>query len=231
MGRRVWRNAAGLGLAVAVSGASFGVLAVASGISVVMTCALSLAVFAGGSQFAALGVATGGGSAAAAIGAGLLLNGRFVPFGLAVAPLLRGPLASRALAAHLLVDETAAMALAAPDLVAGRRTYWITGATLYGAWNLATLGGALAGSAIPDPGALGLDAAFPAGFLALLAPLLRDARSRAAAVGGGLVVLVLTPVAPPGVAILASAVGALAGLAVRAPTSGPARTDAEVPAP
>lgn len=227
---RLWRNAIGLGLAVAVSGASFGVLAVASGVPVALTCALSLAVFAGGSQFAALGVVTGGGSAAAAIGAGLLLNARFVPFGLAVAPLLRGPLASRALAAQLLVDETAAMALAASAAL-GPRTYWITGATLYVAWNLATLVGALAGSAIPDPGALGLDAAFPAGFLALLAPLLRGARGRAAAVGGGLVALVLTPVAPPGVAILASALGALAGLAVRARTAGEARTEAEVTAP
>lgn len=215
MPKNVALRALALGMAVAAIGASFGVLAVAEGLSLAQTCALSLLVFAGGSQFAAVGVVAAGGAAGAAVASGLLLNARYVAFGLTVAPLLRGPVWRRALGAMLMTDESAALALSEPDPRAAARAYWTTGAVLYVTWNLGTLVGALAGEALGDPRALGLDTAFPAGFLALLAPVLRGRRARVAAAVGVLLALVLTPLLPPGIPILAAALGALAGLAVR----------------
>jgi predicted branched-subunit amino acid permease len=207
-------RALAFGLAAAVFGASFGVLAVAAGLGVAQACAFSLLVFAGGAQLAAVGVVAAGGAAGAAVASGLLLNARYLAFGLTVAPLLRGPVWRRALGALLLTDETAALALAEPEPRAAARAYWTTGAVLYVAWNLGTLAGALAGEALGDPAALGLDAAFPGGFLALLAPLLRGRRAKAAAAAGVLLALALTPLLPPGIPILVAALGALAGLAV-----------------
>jgi len=210
--QRAVRNALTIAAYAAVSGVSFGVLATSAGLSVLQTCALSLLVFAGGAQFAVVGVLAGGGATAAAIVSGLLLNSRYLAFGMVVAPFVRGSLARRALGAQLLTDESAALALAEPDPAEAVRTYWVTGAVLYLVWNAGTLAGALAGGAIGDPATLGLDAAFPAGFLALLVPLLRDRPRRVAALAGAGLALLLTPVTPPGVPILAAALGALAGL-------------------
>jgi 4-azaleucine resistance transporter AzlC len=213
------RNSLAIGASVAVFGLSFGVLSTAAGVSVAQTCALSLLVFGGGAQFAVVSVVAAGGTTAAAVVSGLLLNSRYIPFGIVVSRFLQGRLARRALGAHLLTDESAALAMAAPDPQQGARAYWISGAVLYVLWNAGTLAGALAGEAIGDPTALGLDAAFPAGFLALLVPLLRDRRSRVAAAAGVVLALALTPVAPPGVPILAASLGALAGLAARVPAA------------
>lgn len=212
--RTILRDALALGVAVGVFGLSFGVLAVASGISAPMACALSALVFAGGSQFAAVGVIAAGGSPLAAVASGLLLNARYAAFGLALAPVLRGTLLHRAAAAHLVVDESAALALGRRDPREARQAFWTTGIMLFVLWNTGSLLGALAGGAIGDPAALGLDAAFPAGFLALLFPLLTGPRTRVAALSGAGVALALTPFVPPGVPILAAALGALAGLAV-----------------
>lgn len=211
---RVARNALTMGVYAAVFGGSFGVLSTAAGLPVLQTCALSLLVFAGGAQFAVVGVLAAGGATAAAVASGLLLNSRYLAFGLVAAPFVRGSLARRALGAQLLTDESAALALAEPDPREAVRTYWVTGAVLYVVWNAGTLAGALAGGAIGDPATLGLDAAFPAGFLALLVPLLRDRPLRKAALAGAALALLLTPVTPPGVPILAAALGALAGLRV-----------------
>lgn len=201
-----------LASAVGVFGVSFGALAVAAGLSPAMACAMSALVFAGGSQFAAVGVVAAGGSPAAAVASGLLLNARYVAFGLAVAPRLSSGRGGRALAAHLVIDESSAVALREPDDHGARRAFWATGLAVFVLWNAGTALGALAGEAIGDPAALGLDAAFPAGFLALLAPLLRDASSRAAALGGVAIAVALLPVAPPGVPVLAAAGGVVAGL-------------------
>jgi 4-azaleucine resistance transporter AzlC len=212
----VVREALVVGAAVGLFGVSFGVLAVASGLSPAIACGLSLLVFAGGSQFAAVGVLASGGSPAAAVASGLLLNARYVAFGLAVAPRLRGRLLRRAAASHLLIDESSALALARDDDAAADRAFWWTGAAVFVLWNAGTAAGALAGAALGDPKALGLDAAFPAGFLALLAPLLRTHRARVTAAVGAMVAVALVPFAPPGVPVLASVGGVLAGLVVRA---------------
>jgi len=213
--RTILRDALTLGVAAAMLGVSFGVLAVAAGLPVIKVSALSLLVFAGGAQFAAVGVLAAGGAAVAAVTAGLLLNARFVPFGMTVAAVVSGPPWRRALGAMLLTDETAALALAQPEPSSRDRAYWLTGVVLYLTWNAGTIVGALAGNALADPTALGLDAAFPAAFVALLAPLLRDRRAYVAALTGAALALVLTPLLPPGLPILGAVGGAVVGFAAR----------------
>lgn len=208
-----------LGLAVGVFGVSFGVLAVTSGSSVAQTCAMSLLVFTGASQFAAVGVLGSGGSPAAALASALLLAARNGAYGLALAPVLRGSPARRLVASQLVIDESTAMALAQPDRAARERAFWITGVSVFVFWNAGTLLGALGGSAIGDPARLGLDAAFPAGFVALLVPHLRRLEGRVTAALGALIALVLVPLTPAGVPILAAGLAALVGL--RRPPSEP----------
>lgn len=202
-----------LAAAVGVFGLSFGVLAVAAGLTPAAAIAMSMFVFAGGSQFAAVGVVAAGGSPIAAVVSGLLLNARYVAFGVAVAPALHGGPLRRALAAHFVIDESAALALARRDDDPGR-IFWLTGIALGTAWITGTTVGAFAGSAIGDPAAYGLDVAFPAGFLALLAPLLDGRRARMTALTGAAIAVALLPVAPPGVPVIAAAAGVLAGIAV-----------------
>ena len=152
-----------------------------------------------------------GGSAAAAVLAGILLNLRFLPMGIAIAPSLQGRPLARALAGQSLVDASWAIA----NEGGGRfDVEKLIGATLaqYPAWVAGTVVGVAGGGAIGDPGRLGLDAVFPAFFLVLLANEVRGARSAGAAAIGAGVALVLTPVAPPGIPILAACAGGLLGL-------------------
>lgn len=201
-----------LSLAVGVFGVSFGVGAVSAGATVAQTCALSLLVFTGASQFSAVSVIGAGGSMSAALGGALLLAARNGVYGLAMAKRLPGPLALRLVAAQLTIDETTAMSAAQPDPHTQRVAFWFTGVTLYSCWNLGTLVGALAGSAI-DPQTFGLDAAFPAGFVAMVWPLLRHRRSAVAAGLGAVICLVLIPHTPIGVPILCASLAVLVGLA------------------
>jgi 4-azaleucine resistance transporter AzlC len=205
----VWRAAMFFTATSALIGLSFGVLARTSGISLAMTCAMSLLVFAGGAQFLAIATIASGGSPLAVVLGGVVLNARHLPYGLAVAPLLRGPLWKRALSSQIVLDESTALALAQPTPELGRLAFYACGCSLFVAWNLGTLIGALAGGAIADPSALGLDAAFPASMLALLAPLLRQRDVRAAALAGAAIALAATPFTAPGVPILAAAAGVL----------------------
>jgi 4-azaleucine resistance transporter AzlC len=199
----------------AVIGLSFGVLARTSGFSLPMTCAMSLVVFAGGSQFLAVATIASGGTPLAAVLGGIVLNARHLPYGLAIAPLVRGPLWKRALSSQIVLDESTALALAQPTPELGRLAFYACGCALFVSWNAGTLVGALAGGAIADPAALGLDAAFPASMVALLAPLLRRRDTRAAALAGAALALAATPFAAPGVPILVAAAGALAARFVR----------------
>lgn len=208
------RDGVVLGAAVSLFAVSFGVLATASGLSVAKTCAMSLLVFTGASQFAAVAVVDAGGSTGAAIGSALLLAGRNAAYGLAMAPILRGGRARRAALAQIIVDESAGMAAAQAERADAERAFYVTGISLFLFWNLGTFAGAVAGTALGDPETLGLDAAFPAGFLALLAPHLRRPGGRVAAVGGGAIALVLLPFAPAGVPVIAAALAALPALAV-----------------
>jgi 4-azaleucine resistance transporter AzlC len=200
-----------LGSAVGVFGFVFGVAAVSAGASVLQACAMSLLVFTGASQFSAVGVIAAGGSTASALGGALLLAARNGVYGLAMARRLPGPLGRRLIAAQLTIDESTAMSAAQADTEAQRAAFWITGISVYFFWNMATLLGALVGTAI-DPTTFGLDAAFPAGFVAMLWPLLGDRRGRLTAACGAVICVSLIPFLPVGVPILCSGVAVLVGV-------------------
>jgi predicted branched-subunit amino acid permease len=208
--RALVRDAAALALAVLVIGTSFGALAVAAGIAPWMTIGMSLLIFAGGAQLLVIGVVAAGGAAAAAVVGGLLLNARHLPFGLAVAEVVGRSWPMRLIGAHLLVDETVAFATAQSDPRRARRAYWTAGVFLFCAWNVGTIVGVLAGQAVGDPAALGLDAAFPAGLLALLLPSLREHAAQRVAAGGALLALLATPLLPPGLPVLCALAGLVA---------------------
>jgi predicted branched-subunit amino acid permease len=210
------RDAVGIGAYAAAFGASFGAVAVASGLSVTQTAVLSLLMFTGASQFAFVGVIGGGGAALAAVPAALLLGVRNTFYGVPMSRIFAGHLPHgrrRAVMSQLVIDETTAMAVRQTEPAASRYAFWSTGITLYILWNLGTLAGAVGGSAIGDPATLGLDAAVPAAFLALLWPRLSDPQSRRVAVGGALVATASIPLLPPGVPVLAAApIAIVAGL-------------------
>lgn len=204
------RDALALTAAVGIVGASFGALSAAAGVPPLMTVALSVLVLAGASQFLIVAVVAAGGGAVAAVVAGLLLNLRHLPYGLAMAPVVGGSTRARVLGAHLLIDEVVAFSRARGGGERGRRAYWTAGILLYTLWVTGTVAGMLAGAAVPDPNAFGIDAAFPAALLALLLPSLR--RPDARRVGGlaAVVALATSPFLAPGLPVLAG----LAGLGV-----------------
>ncbi|WP_454318224.1 AzlC family ABC transporter permease [Streptomyces phaeoluteigriseus] len=207
--RDLVRDSSLVWLASGVVGVSFGAISVAGGLPVWVPVAMSVLVYAGSAQFSAVGVLLAGGGPFAAAATGLLLNTRTAAFGLAVADLLGPGRAARYLGAHLVTDETVAFALAQPDPGRRRAAFWISGLGLFVVWNLGVLAGALAGGALGDTAAYGLDAAFPAVLVALVLPALReDSRLRRSAVLGAALALALTPVVPAGVPVLL----ALAGL-------------------
>lgn len=200
----VVRDSLGVGVAVGAYGFAFGAASVAAGLSTVQTCLLSLVAFTGGTQFAVVGVVAGGGSAGAALAGGLLLGSRNTLYALRLAPVLRVRGVRRLLAALGTIDESTAMAVAQPRPDLARTAFWWTFAGVYAVWNLATALGAVVGSVV-DPAAIGLDAVVPAAFLALLAPRLRAGGvERRIALLAAALALVLVPLTPPGVPVLAS---------------------------
>lgn len=204
------RDALGIGAYAGAFGASFGAVSIAAGLTVPQTALLSLVMFTGASQFALVGVIDGGGALLAAVAAALLLGVRNAFYGVSMSQILGVRGRRGALPAHFVIDETTAMAIARDDRDAQRYAFWATGLALYVCWNAGTLLGALGGSAAGDPESLGLDAAIPAAFLALLWPRLRDRTGKTVALGGALVATVLIPLAPAGVPVLAAAAVALA---------------------
>lgn len=207
MQREVVRDAVGIGIAVGAYGLSFGAIAVSAGLSTLQTCATSLLMFTGASQFALVGVLGAGGSAVAGVLSALLLGSRNTLYAVRLVDLLRISGPRRVLAAQVTIDETTAMATAAPDGLE-RLAFWATGASVYGLWNLGTLLGAIGAAQLGDPATFGLDAAVPAAFLALLAPRLRERQGQLVALAGALLALAAIPLVRPGVPVL------IAGLAV-----------------
>lgn len=213
--RRLWSQAVPVGAAVSAYGLSYGVLAVAAGLSPLVATLSSILVLAGGSQFAFVGVLAAGGNPIAGAVGGLLLNLRYAAFGLAIARHLPGGRWwRRAADGYLVVDESVALALGAQGEGADdgevTRSFRVLGMTVAAGWIGMTALGAYGGSLLGDPSALGLDAALPAGFIALLAPWLRTPAGRRVAIAGAVVAIALTPVAPPGVPLVGAALGVLA---------------------
>lgn len=200
----------GVSIAVGSYGVAFGAASVAAGLSVPQTAMLSLLAFTGGTQFAVVGVVSGGGTLAAALSSGLLLGARNTLYAMRLAPLMRVRGLRRLVAAQGTIDETTAMAVARADPSLARLAFWSTFAGVYVFWNIATIVGALGAQALGDPARFGLDAVIPAAFLALLAPRLRAGLiERRVAAGAAVIALVLIPFTPPGVPILVSSAALL----------------------
>jgi len=211
--RRIVRESLAVAVAVGTYGLSFGAVSRTNGLSVAQTCTLSLLMFSGASQFAFVGVLGGGGAAVSAVlsAAGLGIRNGF--YGLRLGGLLDIRGWRRVLVAQVVIDESTAMALAherhGPD--ASRLAFGVTGAGVYVLWNLSTLGGALAAGAVGDPRTIGLDAAVPAAFLALVAPRLTGRPERRVAATAALIALVAVGFTPAGVPVLLGALAVLAG--------------------
>lgn len=204
----VVRDALGVGIAVGLSGFAFGVTSAGSGLTLAQTCVLSLLVFTGASQFALVGALAAGSNPLTAAAGAFFLGVRNAFYGLRLSQLLALPRVVRPFAAHWVIDETTAVSLAQPSRRAARLGFTVTGLSLYVLWNLTTLLGALGAEAIGDTDAWGLDAAGPAVFLALLAPMLRTTTERVVAGLAVLLGLGLLPVLPAGVPVLAAALAA-----------------------
>jgi predicted branched-subunit amino acid permease len=211
---RFWDGVrAGLPFALAggLLAVSFGVLAADVGMPGWTAILMSAIVFAGSAQIAALGIIGAGGGLGAALGAAALMNSRFLPIGVAFAPSLPGGPVKRAAQGQTVVDVSLVVA---EDGKGGFDRGLLFGSTAiqYTTWVLGTVAGVLAGPVLGDPETLGLDAIFPAFFLALLIGELKTVRARGVALAGGLIALALVPFTPPGVPVLAASAAAFYGL-------------------
>jgi 4-azaleucine resistance transporter AzlC len=193
-----------------VFGASFAVLAHASGFGGLAATVMSATTFAGAGQFAAASILGTGGSVAAAVVAASLLNARYVPISVTVAQQFEGNALKRLVTAQLIVDESWALSRRA-DGSYDRNFLIGAGMVMYCTWVGGTALGALIGDALGDPKRYGLDAAFPALFLALLVPQVRTRPALGAAVVGGFIALVLIPFVPAGIPIVAATAACLLG--------------------
>jgi len=200
-----------IAIAGGIFAASFAVLAPAAGFSTIQTVVMSATTFAGSAQFAAISILGTGGSVAAAVVAAVLLNARYAPISVTVADHFHGNPLRRLLEAQFIVDESWALSRG-PDGRYDRRLLLGAGVLMYCTWVGGTALGTLLGEALGDPKRYGLDAAFPALFLALLVTQVRTRPALAAAVAGGLIALVCIPFTPPGVPIIAATAACLIGL-------------------
>jgi predicted branched-subunit amino acid permease len=216
---QILRTSLGVGVATGAYGLSYGALGTSAGLSVVQTCALSVLMFSGGSQFALIGVLGGGGNAVSGSASAMLLGARNALYGARLAPVLGLRGLRRAIGAQVVVDESTAVALRyEPEgATSARLGFWATGLAIFALWNLSTLIGAVLGNQLGDPRDFGLDAAAPAAFLALLAPRLRGRSPWLTALAGAAVAVAIVPVVPAGVPVLLAAlVPVVAVLAVQA---------------
>jgi 4-azaleucine resistance transporter AzlC len=204
------KKVAPIAVAAFAFGVSFGVLARASGIASVEAIVMSATTFAGSAQFAVASILGAAGGIVSAIVAATLLNARYAPISVSMAPIFVGSPLRRLLESQLIVDESWAMSRRA-DGRYDRRLLVGAGLVLYVCWVGGTVLGAIAGDALGNPASLGLDAAFPALFLAILVTQVHSRRALAAAVLGGAIALALLPVAPAGVPIVAAAGACLLG--------------------
>lgn len=220
------RDSLAVGVSTGAYGFGFGAVAVSSGLSVAQTCALSLLMFTGASQFALAGVVAAGGAPLSGAATALLLGTRNTLYGLRMAPLLRWRGWRRVAAAQVLIDESTAMAVNRTTTEGARLGFLTTGLSVFVLWNLATAIGAVAGEAVGDPRTFGLDAAVGAAFLALLWPRLKDRRNVVVGVLAAAVALSLVPVTAPGVPVLAAG-----GVALLVGVLGKRQDPTEIPGP
>jgi 4-azaleucine resistance transporter AzlC len=209
------REGAPFALAGGLLALSFGVVAQGAGLSATAAVVMSAIVFAGSAQFTAIAIVAQGGTVGAAVAAAALMNSRFLPMGVALAPSLPGGPLKRALQGQTVVDASWALA-SRGDGTFDRWLLFGSSSVQYVTWTLGTVVGAIWGEGLGDPESLGLDAIYPAFFLGLLIKEVRDGRALGVAALGALIALVLVPFAPAGVPVLAASLAALVGLRRRA---------------
>ena len=201
----VLRDAAGVAIATGAYAISFGAIARAGGFDAWQTMALSLLMFTGGSQFGLVGVVAAGGAPLAGAATAIMLGARNALYGLRLTELLQLRGWRRFAAAQLIIDESTAMSIGRDSRRAARLGFYATGLGVFALWNLGTLVGVVGAAWLSDPRALGLDAAAPAAFLALLAPRLRGREAWAIAAVAALVAVVAVPFVPIGFPVLIAA--------------------------
>ncbi|ROO26437.1 branched-chain amino acid ABC transporter permease [Salinisphaera orenii MK-B5] len=199
--------------AYALVGLSFGTLAISAGLPPAVPILLSLLVFAGSAQFAALGVVLGGGGALAAVAVGLVINARLIAYSFAVRDALGAGSATRLAGAHLITDVNTALVLGARDPERPQALFWRAGIAVFAVWNIAVAAGVAFGGRIADTQALGLDAVLPAILFGLIRPALNDGPTARACLAGASLAVLTLPWLPAGAPVLLS----LAGLAVGLP--------------
>ena len=214
-----YRDGLKAGVPFAVAGGllaiSFGVVARQAGLGPVAAIVMSAIVYAGSAQFTAIAIVAQGGGVGAAVGAAGMMNSRFLPMGVALAPSLPGRALWRAVQGQTVVDASWALAVR-EDGTFDRKLLFGSSAIQYATWVSGTAAGAIAGSVIGDPETLGLDAVYPAFFLALMIGELRSGRAKGVALAGALIAFALVPFSPPGVPVLAASLATLIGLVRRA---------------
>ena len=124
---------------------------------------------------------------------------------------MAGSVLSRLLQSQLIVDESWAVAQEGGGRV-NRKMFIAAGLVLYACWTSGTTIGVLGAELVGDPARFGIDAAFPALFLALLIPLLKTRQTVAAAILGALIALAFVPFAAAGVPIMLASLACLIGL-------------------
>jgi len=206
------RDSLSVSLTVGAYGVAFGAAAVANGFTVLQSCLLSSLTFSGASQFAVIGVVGAGGSAISGIATASLLGVRNALYGVIMAPTLKVSRMTRIIAAQITIDESTAVALGQEvrGIKAMRRGFWYTGIGVFVFWNMFTLAGALGAQAMGDVRAFGLDSAVPAAFLGLVWPRLTGKFERILAICCAIFAIVMTPILPAGLPIIATAFIAIA---------------------
>lgn len=199
------RSGLSISAAVGLYGISIGALGVAAGLTVAQTCALSLLMFTGGSQFAFVGVIAGGGTGASALAAATLLGLRNGVYAMQLEAMLLPGKRLKPVYAQFTIDESMANATAQSEPDEQKRGFWTAGLGIYLAWNVFTLIGALAGDAMGDPARWGLDGAASAAFLGLLWPRLHGRDPIAIAVVCAAATILVIPLTPPGIPIIVAA--------------------------
>ncbi|WP_024547934.1 AzlC family ABC transporter permease [Siccibacter turicensis] len=193
-------------LAVGVVGVSYGSLAMAYGFPLWLPLVLSVFVLAGASEFMFIGIVASGGHPLAAAAAGLLVNARHIPFGVAVRELV-GRRAAAVLGSHIMNDESVVFGLAQATHEQRKAAFWLCGLGVALVWPLGALIGSAIGTLLPSPEAIGLDAVFPAILLALVIPALKNRTTLIRATSGAAISLAAVPFAPVGLPVLLSLLG------------------------
>src|ERR671933_2225578 len=206
------RRAVPIAIAVFPFGVSFGLLARSVGMGPVAPIVMSATTFAGSAQFAVASILDAGGTAAAAILAAVLLNVRYAPISISVGDIFGGAAPKRLVQSQLIVDESWALSTRGGGRF-DRNVLLGAGLLLYPSWVAGTTLGVFGAGVLGNPARLGLDAAFPALFLALLVPQLRGRRALAAAVAAAAIALPLVTVVPAGFPIVAASAARLVGSA------------------